>query len=125
MLVRRAVVTVRQRCALAGLALARGRLAAGNAAVEGPRLDLLLDERDRGADALTDRPGDAGLRRDREVAANVLEKRTIGAREVLGVGCEPGHRELALLQHATPGFEMRLLVGVRVDQILDRPVDRP
>src|SRR4051794_17284456 len=50
MLVRRAVVAFRQRRALAGLALARRRAAAGDAAVERAGLDLLLDEGDGGAD---------------------------------------------------------------------------
>jgi len=49
MLVRGAVVAVRERRALARLSLARGRAAAGNPAVEGAGLDLALDERDRGA----------------------------------------------------------------------------
>ena len=46
-LVRRAVVALRQRRALARLALARRRLAAGDAAVERAGLDLLVDELDR------------------------------------------------------------------------------
>ena len=52
MLVRRAVVAVRERRALARLALARRRVAARDAAVERAGLDLLLDEPDRGVDAL-------------------------------------------------------------------------
>src|SRR6476620_10058659 len=111
MLVRRAVVAVRQRRALAGLALARRRLAAGDAAVERAGLDLLLDERDRGADTLADRPGNAGLRGDRKVAANVLEKRSVGAREILRIGGEARHRQLALLQHGAARLEARLVIG--------------
>src|SRR6476659_2085864 len=125
MLVRRAVVAVRQRRALAGLALARRRLAAGDAAVERAGLDLLLDERDRSADALANRPGNAGLRGDREIASNVLEEGAIGACEILRIGGEARHRQLALLQHVAARLEARLVIGVRVDQILDRPVDRP
>src|SRR5690242_3013420 len=62
-LVRRAVLPLRQRRPLAGLPLARGRATARNAAVEGAGLDLLLDELDRGGDALVDRPGDLRLAR--------------------------------------------------------------
>ena len=67
-LVRRAVVALGQRRALARLALARRRVAARDAAVERAGLDLLLDERARGRHALVHRPGDLGLRRDREIA---------------------------------------------------------
>src|SRR5690349_16170276 len=97
MLVRRAVVAIRQRRSLAGLALARRRLAAGDAAVERAGLDLLLDERDRCADPFPDRPGDTSLRGDREIAADVLEQGTVGTREILRVGGEARHRQLALL----------------------------
>src|SRR4051812_26654524 len=65
-LVRRAVVAFRQRRALAGLALACGRAASGDAAVERPGLDLLLDEADRGLDALRHGPGHLRLHGDRE-----------------------------------------------------------
>src|SRR5207247_2418569 len=68
-LVRRTVVALRQRGALARLALARRRPAAGHTAVERTGLDLALDERDRGRDALAHRPGDLRLACDREVAA--------------------------------------------------------
>src|SRR3954447_26607161 len=54
-LVRRAVVAFRQRRALAGLALPRGRAAPCDAAVERARFDLLLDEAHRGVDTLADR----------------------------------------------------------------------
>src|SRR5512144_789935 len=104
-LVRRAVVAVRKRRALAGLALAGRRLAAGDTAVERSGLDLLLDERDRGSDALAHRPGDLRLCRDREVAADVLEQRPVGAREVLRICRQPRHRQLALLQDATARLE--------------------
>ena len=46
MLVRGAVIALRQRRALARLALARGRAAASDAAVERPGFELLLDGRD-------------------------------------------------------------------------------
>ena len=51
-LVRRAVVAAGERCPLARLALSRRRVTAGDPAVEEPRLDLLLDERGCGSDAL-------------------------------------------------------------------------
>src|SRR6188472_1180704 len=54
MLVRRAVVAFRQRRALARLALAGRGPATGDTAVERSGLDLLLDESDRGLDALGD-----------------------------------------------------------------------
>src|SRR5690242_20868107 len=98
MLVRRAVLALGQRRALAGLALAGRRAAAGDAAVERAGLDLLLDEAHRGADALAHGPGDLRLRGDREVAANVLEKRPIRLGEVLRVSGEPLHRLLARFQ---------------------------
>ena len=55
-LVRRAVVALGQRRPLAGLALARRRAAAGDAAVERAGLELLLDEADRRADAFAAPP---------------------------------------------------------------------
>ena len=48
MLVRRAVVAFRQRRALARFALARRRVAAGDATLERTVLDLLFDEPDGG-----------------------------------------------------------------------------
>src|SRR5262245_23206726 len=71
MLMGGAVVAAGQWCALTGLALPGGRVAARDAAVEETRRDLLLDERRGRADTLTHRPRDLGLRPDREVAANV------------------------------------------------------
>src|SRR5437660_11313173 len=73
-LVRRAVVATRERRALAGLSLPRRRVAMRDSAVEEAGLDLLLDERGRGADALTHRPGNLRLSGDREVAADVGEQ---------------------------------------------------
>src|SRR5436190_9464732 len=85
MLVRGAVVAFGEWGALARLPLARRRAAPGDAAVEGPGLDLLLDESDRGLDALRHRPRDLRLHGDREVAADVLEKGTIRLREVVRI----------------------------------------
>src|SRR5918911_4491438 len=99
MLMRRAVLAVRQRRPLARLALARGRAAARDAAVERAGLDLRLDERDGRRDALRHRPRDLRLRRDREVAADVLEERPLGLREVERVGRETLHRLLACLEN--------------------------
>src|SRR3954452_21459923 len=73
-LVRRAVVALRQRGALARLALAGRRAAAGNAAVEPAGFDLLLDELDRRGDALRHGPGHLRLDGDREVPPDVLEE---------------------------------------------------
>ena len=93
--------------------------------VECSGLDLLLDERDRGAHAFADRPGDLRLRGDREVAADVLEERTVGPRKVLRVGREPRHSELALLEHGAARLESGPLIRIGIDQILERAVDRP
>src|SRR5919198_562633 len=124
MLVRGAVVAVREGRALARLALARRRPAARDATVERARLDLALDEGHRRRDAFTNRPGDLRLARDREVASNVLEERAVGLREVERVLGEPLHRLLTSLEHLAPVLNARRIVHVRVDQVLDRPVDR-
>src|SRR2546423_4986969 len=99
MLVRRAVVAVRQRRALTRLALARGCATACDAAVECAGLDLILDELRRRADAFRHGPGNLGLARDREVAADVLEERAVGLREIERVLCEALHRLLARREH--------------------------
>src|SRR5947207_11085728 len=119
MLVRRAVLAFRQRGPLARLALSRRRPATGDAAVECPGLDLRLDERTCRRDALADRPRDLGLRGDREVAADVLEERPIGLREVERVGGEPLHRLLARVEHLAAVFEPGLGGDVRVYEILE------
>src|SRR5690242_19846797 len=122
-LMRRAVVALRKRGALARLALPGRRAAACNATVERPGLDLLLDERDRGGDALLHRPRHLRLRGDREVAPDVLEQRSVRLREVERVACESFHRLLALLEHGPAVLEMELGRHIRVDQVLNRPVD--
>jgi len=98
--------------------------AAGDAAVERSGLDLVLDEADRGVDTLVDRPGDLRLHRDREVAANVLEERTIRPRKIQRILRQPLHRLLARFEDRTPRLDLRLPVGVGIDEILDRPVNR-
>src|SRR5688572_29085959 len=100
-LVRGAVVAARKRRPLARLALAGRRLAACDAPVEQPGFELGLDERDSRVHALAHRPGDMGLCRDREVAADVLEEGAIRAREVVRVLGQARHRLLALAQHGT------------------------
>src|SRR5262245_11180102 len=106
MLVRRAVVPLGQRRPLAGLALAGRRLAACDPAVERSGLDLRLDEADGRADPLAHGPRDLSLRRDREVAADVLEERAIGPGEVLRIGGQALHGPLALLEHVAPGLDL-------------------
>ena len=125
MLVRRAVVAAWERCPLTGLALACRGSAAGDAAVERASLDLRVDERHRSRDSFAHRPGDLRLRGDREVAADVLEERPVGSGEIVRICREAGHRLLALAQHGPPILELRPLRCIRVDQILDRAVDRP
>ena len=92
--------------------------------VERAGLDLLLDEADRGIDALVDRPGDLRLHGDREVAPDVLEERPVRLGEVVRICGEPLHRPLARREHLAAVLELRLAVDVRVDQILDRAIDR-
>src|SRR3954468_2429539 len=123
-LVARAVVALGERRPLARLALAGGGAAAGDAAVERALLDLLLDERARGIDSLRHRPGDLRLHRDREVAPNVLEKRTVRFCEVLRIRRESLHRPLACGEYLAAVLELRRRVDVRVDEVLDRAVDR-
>src|SRR5215203_821270 len=118
-----AIVALGQRRALARLPLARGRPAARNAAVERAGLDLLLDERDRGSDSLAHGPGHLGLCGDREVAANVLEKGAIRLGEVLGISGESLHRALACGEHLATVLELRFLVHVGINKVLDRPVN--
>src|SRR4051794_12215802 len=123
-LVRRAVVPLRKRRALARLALAGRRVAACDAALEDARLDLLLDELDRGADAVIDRPGHLRLHGDREIPANVLEKGLVRLREVVRIRGEPLHRRLAGAENLTAVLEPCRAVDVRIDQVADRPIDR-
>src|SRR4051812_28897714 len=102
MLVRWAVVALRQRRGLGGLAPARRRPAAGDAAVERSGLDLALDERDRRGDALAHRPRNLRLAGDREVAPDVLEESPVGLGEVERVLGQALHRLLAGLEHLAP-----------------------
>src|ERR1044071_7188931 len=121
---RRAVVAVRERRALTRLALPCRRAAARHAAVECACLDLLLDEAHRGLDALRDRPGDLRLHRDREVAADVLEERAVRLGEIVRIRGQAFHRPLARVEHVAAVLELRVAVYVRVDQVLDRAIDR-
>src|SRR6266545_2628373 len=123
MLVRRAVVAIRQRRALARLALARRRAAARDAAVERSRLDLLVDEGDRRGHALLHCPRHLGLDGDREVAADVLEEGSVGLCEVERIRRKPFHRLLAGGEHLAPVFEPGRRHHVRVDEVFDRAID--
>src|SRR3712207_1975324 len=123
-LVRGAVLAVGKRRALARLALARRCPAARDAAVEGTGLDLLLDVLDRGVDPVRDRPAHLRLVRNREVAADVLEKRSLRPREVLRIPGDPLDRLLTCREDGASRLELRLTVGVRLDEVLDRAVDR-
>ena len=123
MLVRRAVVALRERRALARLPLARRRPTAGDPAVERTGLDLRLDELDRGADPLGHGPGDLRLLRDGEIAADVLEERLVRAREVAGILGEPLDAVLACGEDVTAVLELLLDADVRVDQVLDAAIN--
>src|SRR6476661_3298572 len=115
MLMRGAVVTIRQRRSLTGLALARGGATAGNTSVESACLDLLLDEPNRGIDTLADGPGDLCLHRDREEPPDVLEQGAIGLREVVRIRSEPLHRPLTRREHLATVLEVGISVHVGVD----------
>src|SRR6478735_8686044 len=123
-LMRGAVVAVRQRGPLAGLALTGRRAATSDAAVEGSRLDLLLDEADCRLDALGHGPGDLRLHGDGEIAADVLEEGAIRLCEVVRIRGQALHRPLTGRQDVPAVLEVRLLVDVGVDQVLDRAIDR-
>ena len=69
-------------------------------------------------------PGDLGLRRDREVAPDVGEQGTVGAREVVRILGEASHRPLALEKHRAAVVDLLVARRVRVDEVLDRAVDR-
>src|SRR5918911_1037673 len=71
MLVRGAVLAIRQRRALARLALARGRPAARRGALAAS-LQLLVDVGDRALDVVVDHAVDARLLRDREEMADLV-----------------------------------------------------
>ena len=120
---RGAVVALRQRGSLAGFALAGRRAAAGNPAVQRAGLDLLLDEGGRSSDPFLHGPGHLGLRRDREIPANVLEKSPVRLREVERILGQPLHGLLAVLEHGPPVLELNARRYVRVDQVPNRPVD--
>ncbi len=124
-LVRRAVVPLGQRRALARLALASCRAAARDAAVERARLDLLFDESHCRRDALAHCPGDLRLRGDGEVAANVLEKRPVRLGEVERVPGQPLDCVLARLEHLAAEANPGARIDVGVDEVLDRAIDRP
>src|SRR3954452_4726127 len=120
---RRAVIAFREGRALARLAFARRRAAAGDAAVERAGLDLLFDERHRGGDPFVNGPGHLGLHRDREVAPDVLEERLVGLGEIQRIRREALHRLLAIGEDPAAILEPLPLGNVGVDEILDRAVD--
>src|SRR5215831_12577068 len=82
-LVRRAVLAIGQRRALARLALARGCLAAGDTLTA--TLDLLQDVRHGLGDVAVDRVVDPRLVRDREEVPDLVEQALAGLREVVGI----------------------------------------
>ena len=86
-------------------------------------LDLFLDERHCSGDSFTDGPRDLCLRRNREVAADVLEQRPVGLGKVERVAREALHRLLALLENGTAIFEVKLRSHVRIDQVTNGSID--
>ena len=119
-LVRRAVVALRERRALARLALARRRPAAGDPPSSRPD-SICSSMKSTAAFTPFHCPRDLRLRGDREVAADVLEQRPVGLREVERIARQPLHRLLARLEHGAARFELGLAVGVRIDMsLIDR-----
>src|SRR5207247_2568827 len=118
-LVRRAVVAVRERRALARLAFARRGTAAHDSSVERSGLDLLLDEGDRRGDALVHCPRDLRLAGDGEVAADVLEEGAGRVREIERILCQSLHRLLARVEDGAAVLELGILIHVRIDQVLN------
>src|SRR4051794_22558127 len=62
------------------------------------------------------------VRGDGKVRGDAGEGPRGGLREVGGVGGEPLHRLLALLEHRPPIFEVQLRGHIRIDQVFNRPV---
>src|SRR4051812_32771549 len=92
-LVRRAVLATRQRDALARRALARARVAAEWAAVDGESLPLApRDVLGRDRHVAIDDAVDAHLARHGEVNPDVVEERARRTSEVVPVVCEPAER---------------------------------
>src|SRR5579859_574857 len=118
MLVRRAVVALRQRRALARLALPRRGPTASDASVEEARLDLLLDEVDRSLHPLLHRPRDLRLRRDGEEAPDVLEQGALRLGEIERIARETLHRLLARDEDPAARLELCLAIRVRIDHVL-------
>ena len=102
MRVRRAVLALGHRAALARLALARERAAAAEQIAA--TLELGLGGLDDARDDLIDRDVHARLLRDREVAPDLLEEAARRAGEVAGVGSEPFDRGLTGGQDAPLGL---------------------
>src|SRR5205085_165667 len=119
MLVRRAVVAVGKRRALARLALARRRPAAGDSSIERSGLDLLLDEGHRRRDALVDRPRDLRLAGDGEITADVLEEGARRVREIERILGQALHRLLACVEDGAAVLELGVLIDIGVDQVLN------
>ena len=92
MRMRRAVLALGHRAALARLALARERTAAAEQVAAA--LELRLGGLDDARDHLVHRHVHACLLRDREVAPDLLEQAARRAREVAGIGGEPFDRGL-------------------------------
>src|SRR5690348_1740595 len=120
---RGAVLAIRQRRALARLALAGRRLAAGHSLTVA--LELGQDELHRALDVPIDRRVDARLVGDREQVPDLLEEALARLREVVRVARQSLDGRLARLQHPTLCFGYRDRVGVGVDEILDLYEDGP
>src|SRR4051812_1925610 len=113
----RAVLAVGQRGALAGLALAGGRLAAGHALAV--PLDLLEDVGDGGTDVTVDRVVGPWRVGGREEVPNLVEQAMWRLREVVGIASQPLDRRRRGLQHAGLAIRYGNRFRVRNDEILD------
>jgi hypothetical protein len=52
-----------------------------------------------------------------------LEERAVGLREVERIARQPFHRLLALFEHRPAILEVQLGRHIRIDEVLNRPVD--
>ena len=122
MRMRRAVLALGHRAALAGLALARERAAAAEQVAAS--LQLRLGGLDDARDDLVDCDVHARLLRDREVAPDLLEQAARRAGEIAGIGSKPFDRGLTGGQNAPLGLNPAH-AGLRfVHEVLDREEDR-
>src|SRR5919106_2031993 len=123
----RAVVTSRQRLALAGRALAGVGAAVAHHPVEPGSLRQSLEELERQLDVGVDHPPDAQLIADREVRTHLAEERARRTGEIATIGGEPADRLLACVEDEllvpAPGRIMLDLNDSGSDLSIDRSAE--